>query len=143
MLRTQKKNPHHSQKMAYIDLFAGPGKYDDECQSTPLMVLETIISNPELSDRVVTIFNDKNTDSINSLQNAVMYLTDINKLTFQPRFYNLEVGEKIAELFKNTKMVPTFFFIDPWGYKGLSLNLVSSFIKDWGSDGVFFLITTE
>jgi hypothetical protein len=35
-------------------------------------------------------------------------------------------------------MVPTFFFVDPWGYKGLSLNLVSSIIKDWGCDCVFF-----
>ncbi len=40
ILATQKKNPQHSQKMAYIDLFAGPGRYDDQSISTPLMVLK-------------------------------------------------------------------------------------------------------
>jgi hypothetical protein len=36
------------------------------------------------------------------------------------------------------KLVPTFSFIDPFGYKGLSLGLVQGAIKDWGSDCVFF-----
>jgi len=36
------------------------------------------------------------------------------------------------------KMVPTFFFVDPWGYKGLSLQLVNAVLKDWGCDCLFF-----
>ena len=35
-------------------------------------------------------------------------------------------------------MIPSFFFVDPWGYKGLSLRLVNAVLKDWGSDCVFF-----
>jgi len=35
-------------------------------------------------------------------------------------------------------LIPTFSFIDPFGYKGLSLGLVQGAIKDWGSDCVFF-----
>ena len=34
--------------------------------------------------------------------------------------------------------MPTFFFVDPWGYKGLSLRLINSVLKDWGCDCVFF-----
>ena len=34
--------------------------------------------------------------------------------------------------------MPTFLFVDPFGYKGLSLQLVQSVIKDWGCDCVFF-----
>jgi|GEM_PF-5160272 len=56
MLGSQKKYPHQTQKMAYINLFAGPGRYDDQSKSTPLLVLETIINSPELADRVVTFF---------------------------------------------------------------------------------------
>ncbi len=29
-------------------------------------------------------------------------------------------------------------FIDPWGYKGLSLKLVESTLKNWGCDCIFF-----
>ncbi len=34
--------------------------------------------------------------------------------------------------------MPTLLFVDPWGYKGLSLNLVNSVLKDWGCDCIFF-----
>jgi three-Cys-motif partner protein len=35
-------------------------------------------------------------------------------------------------------MIPTFFFVDPWGYKGLTLQLVNAVLKDWGCDCLFF-----
>lgn len=41
-------------------------------------------------------------------------------------------------MFEKMSLVPTFFFVDPWGYKGLSLRLVNSVVKDWGCDCVFF-----
>ncbi len=138
VLSTQKKYPQHDQKMAYVDLFAGPGRYNDQSKSTPILVLETILSNPELSNRMLTLFNDKDADNVESLKSAVNNLPNINCLTYKPVFYNEEVGEEIAAMFSRTRIVPTFFFVDPWGYKGLSLNLVSSIIKDWGCDCVFF-----
>jgi len=36
--------------------------------------------------------------------------------------------------------IPTLFFIDPFGYKGLSLDLFKAIIKDWGCDCLFFFI---
>lgn len=36
------------------------------------------------------------------------------------------------------RLVPTFLFVDPWGYKGLSLALINSVLKDWGCDCIFF-----
>lgn len=52
--------------------------------------------------------------------------------------YNQEVGEEIVKMFENMNLVPTLFFVDPWGYKGLSLRLVNSVLKDWGCDAIFF-----
>lgn len=138
ILSTQKKYPRHHQKMAYVDLFAGPGRYDDQSKSTPLLVLETILSNPDLSNRVATLFNDKDTKNIDSLRTSINQLDGIGSLKYPPEYYNEDVGEEIARMFNGINLVPTFFFVDPWGYKGLSLNLVSSIIKDWGCDCVFF-----
>ena len=138
ILSVQKRFPRHEQTMAYIDLFAGPGRYDDQSKSTPLLVLETILTNAELKNRMVTLFNDKDTKNVESLKNAINHLNGIKTLRHEPAFYNMEVGEEITNLFQRKKLVPTFFFVDPWGYKGLSLNLVSSIIKDWGCDCVFF-----
>lgn len=135
---TQKRYPRHTQKMAYIDLFAGPGRYDDQSKSTPLLVLETILASPDLTNRMVTLFNDKDMANIESLKTAINEIDGIEKLKYEPSFYNEEVGDEIAKMFQKVNIVPTFFFVDPWGYKGFSLNLVSSIIKDWGCDCVFF-----
>jgi len=49
------------------------------------------------------------------------------------------VGEEIIQDIKNNiKSAPTLFFIDPFGYKGLSINLIGSVISNWGSDCIFF-----
>jgi three-Cys-motif partner protein len=138
ILATQKKFPRQPQQMAYIDLFAGPGRYDDQSKSTPLMALETILANPYLTSRMVTIFNDKDAANIESLKTAIGQLEGIERLKYAPKFFNMEVGNEITAMFRNSTLPPTFFFVDPWGYKGLSLDLVSSIIKDWGCDCVFF-----
>jgi three-Cys-motif partner protein len=138
ILGVKKRFPQHDQRMAYIDLFAGPGRYDDQSKSTPILVLETILANADLSSRMVTLFNDKDTENIKSLQTAIAQLPSVEQLKYAPQFFNEEVGDEIAKMFGGMNLVPTFFFVDPWGYKGLSLNLVSSIIKDWGCDCVFF-----
>jgi len=44
----------------------------------------------------------------------------------------------MVKLFSSIHLVPTLFFVDPWGYKGLSLQLVNAVLKDWGCDCIFF-----
>ena len=100
ILSVQKKNPRYSQKMAYIDLFAGPGRYDDQSKSTPLMVLDAILANPDLTNRVVTIFNDKDMENIESLKAVVSQLDGIENLRFPPIYDNIEVGQEIAKMFQ-------------------------------------------
>jgi three-Cys-motif partner protein len=138
ILRTKLKYLSQDQRMGYIDLFAGPGRYDDGTKSTPLIVLEKIIKNPELANRMVVGFNDKDFSNIEKLKLAVNNLNGIKNLKYSPIYFNEEVCDRFVEEFKNTKMISTFFFVDPFGYKGLSLALISSIIKDWGCDCVFF-----
>ncbi|MEH2386033.1 MAG: three-Cys-motif partner protein TcmP [Nostoc sp.] len=45
-------------RIAYIDLFAVPGRYKDGSKSTPIKVLETAISNSDMQNMLVTVFND-------------------------------------------------------------------------------------
>jgi hypothetical protein len=41
-------------------------------------------------------------------------------------------------MFALARRWPTFSFIDPFGYKGLSRGIIQSVIKNWGCDCVFF-----
>ena len=46
-------------RIAYVDLFAGPGRYSDGTVSTPLLILGKAVKDEELRQRLVTIFNDR------------------------------------------------------------------------------------
>ena len=130
--------PPDKQKIAYIDLFAGPGCYKDGSKSTPIKILEKAIADPNFAKMLLTLFNDVDRKSINSLQEAIKNLNGIEKLKFPPEIMNKEVGDDIVTMFQERKSIPTLFFIDPWGYKGLSLQLINSVVKDWGCDCIFF-----
>jgi len=139
IIGTQKRYPDRSDgRVAYIDLFAGLGRYRSGAKTTPVMVVEQAIQEPDLCERLVCVFNDKDGDNTSSLQTALAELPGIEKMKFRPHVETGEVGEQVVRRFEAMSLVPTFFFVDPFGYKGLSLRLVNSVLKDWGCDCVFF-----
>jgi three-Cys-motif partner protein len=129
---------NRGEKIAYIDLFAGKGRYQDGTKSTPLLVLERAISDANMCKYLATVFNDADPENAKSLRNEIANLPGIKSLRYPPRVEAEEIGNGFVERFANLKLVPTFFFIDPWGYKGLSLDLIKLVIKNWGCDCVFF-----
>jgi three-Cys-motif partner protein len=134
IIPTAKKSPRNH--IAYIDLLTGPGRYKDGTKSTPLLVLEKAIQDPDMREMLATIFNDKNEDNSYSLQQAINAVPGIEKLKYPPIVRNYEVGKEIVGIFSQMRLVPTLFFVDPWGYKGLTLQLLNSVLKDWGCDAI-------
>jgi three-Cys-motif partner protein len=61
----------HDNRIAYIDLFAGPGRYKDGASSTPLKILEQAIADPDMSQMLVTMFNDKDSENAHNLERAI------------------------------------------------------------------------
>lgn len=128
----------HGNKIGYIDLFAGPGRYKDGAASTPLLVLEQAIADPNMSQMLVTMFNDGDTDKSQTLEYEIDSLPGIKKLRHKPSVYNDEVGDNFVKYFDKITLIPSLSFVDPWGYIGLSLKLVNSVISSWGCDCIFF-----
>ena len=124
--------------IAYIDLFAGPGRYKDRTKSTPLLVIDEALKNRELPSRLVLAFNDKNKDRIRTLEKEVESYPGIDSFKFRRRYWNHEIGQDILGKFQGKTLPPSLLFVDPWGYKGLSLELLNSVLKDWGCDVIFF-----
>jgi len=125
-------------KIAYIDLYAGPGRYKDGSASTPLLVLKGAIENEKMAKMLVMLLNDANKENISTLQQEIEHFPGIEKLKYKPEVSCGEIDEDAAEYFMRTKLIPSFSFVDPFGYKGLSLRIVNGVIKDWGCDCVFF-----
>lgn len=132
------RDPRHSQRIAYIDLFSGPGKFADGSPSTPLLILDSAIKDEALRTHLVTMFNDRNPKHAEQLEAAINALPGIETLTYRPEVSHTAVGSEMVEMLGSVKLVPTLFFIDPWGYKGLSLDLIGNAIKNWGCDCIFF-----
>jgi hypothetical protein len=49
-----------------------------------------------------------------------------------------EIDQDVEQHFANARLLPTFSFLDPFGYKGLTVGLIKALAKDWGSDCIFF-----
>lgn len=132
------KSRTKSGKLAYIDLYSGQGIYEDGSKSTPILILEKALNEPSISSQLVSYFNDADTKCIEKLKNAVNQIKNIDKLKYKPVFSNFDVNEEIEKKFSENKFEPTLLFVDPFGYKGLSLGLIKSVLKDWGCDCFFF-----
>ena len=71
-------SPHaRDNRIAYIDLFAGPGRYQDGTDSTPLRILRAAIDDRQMRDGLVTMFNDGDANNSRSLESAIAALPGI------------------------------------------------------------------
>ena len=120
----------------YIDLFSGPGYYDDEDSSTPIKVLYSIFkstgSRCDLNNSVQTFFNDSDRTMVASLQQNIEKLPYYDKLVHKPIILNEDANYELLTRLLNTDH-PALTFIDPFGYSFSQKMLLLS-VKKWGSD---------
>jgi three-Cys-motif partner protein len=130
--------PEDTGRIAYLDLFAGPGAYQDGTPSTPLLVLQKAISEPAMRARLLTIFCDADPANVTKLRTAIAALPGIDTLANAPLIENLVVDDDLADAYSEVSLHPTLLFADPWGYKGVTQKLIRSVLKDWGCECLVF-----
>lgn len=129
--------------VAYMDLFSGPGFYDDENPSTPILIGDAVAKDSLLREKVVMGFNDMNYKA--KLEANFVKRYPEGTFNHPPRFADGEVGEDAAinrylsrtPQKKNPR--PTLLFVDPWGYKGIDTSLLANFLKHWGNELFLFV----
>lgn len=130
----------------YVDPFAGRGFYD-KCAlepsrvgpipATPLEIL-TAIDTPQFAPRTVTWFNEGDPRHFEDLRAAILAHPTYPKLVHKPSITNNDVNERMTNFFATRVNEPTFMFVDPYGYRGLTRDLIAAVLKDWGCDVAFF-----
>lgn len=147
------RRAHEPQMFRYIDLFAGPGIYEDGNVSTPIMLARNVAQISSLKDQVQFVFND-------------LFLCDELKSNFESEFpkgtfpkgvffRNKEVGvdENIYRYLEASTMKrgvggkvwnesPSLLFFDPFGYSGMRTDVLAKFLKNWGNE-IFLFINTK
>jgi hypothetical protein len=53
------------------------------------------------------------------------------------------VDSLTPDIVDKIKLMPSFCFIDPYGFKGVTIKLVRSAIKDWGCECMIFFNTSD
>jgi three-Cys-motif partner protein len=131
VIKTWRNQPN----LTYVDLYSGPGVYADGSYSTPLLILQQAVADDYLSRKLTTVFNDGDPMLAAELRANIAKLEGIIRLRKAPIVYEHSVSETVINLAPNT---PTLLFADPWGYKGLSIDLIKAFLSVAGSDCIFF-----
>lgn len=139
---------HKPKAIRYIDLFAGPGFYEDGNPSTPILVAQHCREDDFLRQNVKMIFNDNHYSS--TLETNFNREFPNGTFTFKPHFGKSTVGEnaQITEfLSANThegkhNQFPSLLFIDPFGYKGIETKVLVDFLRNWGNE-IFLFVNTK
>ncbi len=115
MVSEAKKRPRP--QLGYVDLYSGPGIYENGIKSTPIRILEEAIRDPDLRGMLTLRFNDADQKNAAALRAAIAATPGIGSLEYTPDVTSDEVSLATAEAFERTRFDPTLFFFDPWGYK--------------------------
>lgn len=139
---------HSPEEVRFIDLFAGPGLYEDGNASTPILIGRQCQKDNSLKRIVKFVFNDN--QHYSTLETNFNNEFPSGTFSKKVHFGKSTVGENQAitdflitnthEGKKNQK--PSLLFIDPFGYKGIETKVLAEFLKNWGNE-VFLFVNTK
>ena len=120
-------------EILYIDGFAGPGAYEGGEAGSPIIALDTALGfKPPLTAKIHFLFVEERDDRAAHLRQQVALRTlppnfsvvVEGGVTFETAFTNRYSG-----YVRNGRLIPTFAFIDPFGWTGAPFTLVKQILS--------------
>lgn len=132
------------------DLFCGEGIYENGKEGSPIIILKLINEIYQRNKDLVTgninfkcCFNDLDTSKINKLKEILtkneLHIDEIGSIDFSNADYK-EIKKKLF----NRKPITnrrSFVFIDPYGYKDISILDIENMLSDGYTEVLLFLPT--
>lgn len=136
----------HFPKAYFVDCFAGRGKYHigdqiDTVSGSPIIGLETAFEVRKMKQKKGIDFNlniiaiESDTNNITSLKKFVNEIDPQHEIKIE--FIESEFEEATSEVIKTITDLPAFFFIDPYGIKGVSKDTLDLIVNRNGSTEIF------
>ncbi len=138
-------------RLLLVDGFAGPGRYETGEEGSPLIMLKTLLDHDAFERMSGVEFNYL---FIEHDARRVAHLeTELESLDLPANVkYELVAGEfedTFGEIVEETHgkegrtLIPTFAFIDPFGYKASSMSLAGRFLEFSRCEVLIFLPLTH
>ena len=131
-------------KICYFDGFAGKGKYIDGSLGSPLIALEVADSLSKYFGEFICFFIEKDPENFRNLERVlelekpkIRNWQKIKIIKENDEFVNVING--IFEYLEKEKsiLVPSFFFVDPFGYSGIPFEAIKKILSNPKTE-VFF-----
>lgn len=133
-----------NRRLHFFDGFAGRGYYEDGEEGSPLLIMEAADENSDYFDDIYCTFVDLNDNNFQNLNNAIEEKKqdiDTDKITTNTENDEFEaVANDLVESLGDEEIIPSFFFIDPFGYESIPFETVSK-IANIQDSGVEIFIT--
>ena len=130
----------------FVDCFAGRGKYHKDGQEnivsgSPLIGLEISLEVKKIKQKKGRSF-DLNVVAIEADKNNLIPLKEFIRKTdadgaVKVEFYESKFEEAIPNIIKKISNAPAFFFVDPYGVKGINKEALDLIVNRKGSTEIF------
>lgn len=122
-------------RILYIDGFCGPGKYTGGEDGSPILAIKEAIKHSGRLNgkRVSFYFVEERKDRIEHLQSELNAMSIPQNLAWKLRTneFEVEMRQILDECDANNLiLIPTFAFIDPFGFGGVPFELVRRLLKN-------------
>lgn len=122
-----------SNRLNYIDGFAGPGRYSKGEPGSPLVVIDLALRHPSLTGVELNfVFIEENIQRKQNLEKEIDLLSLPKNFKIQiihGEFHNV-IGNILDELEATDQILaPTFVFIDPFGFSGIPFSVIERLLR--------------
>ena len=132
--------------VSVLDLFCGEGIYPNKKEGSPIIILKLLNELSVKFNSNITFdcfFNDVKTIKIDNLKSEISKLNINSHLKQKINFSNDYYENIKTNLYKgnNNKENKRFIFIDPYGYKEISVKDIEKYLSDGNTEVLLFLPT--
>jgi len=118
-------------RLLYIDGFAGRGEYIDKTLGSPLIALQVADRLSGYFGKLICYFIEKDKDNFENLQEVLerekSNIKNWQKIEVVKE--NDEFANVIEGIFNSLEegriLIPSFFFVDPFGFSGIPFHIIS------------------
>ena len=133
-------------RLLLVDGFAGPGQYAGGEPGSPLVMLDALLNHARfehLQDvRFLYLFIEQDARRVRHLRQelAKIEVPGNVEVHLEEGAFETKFGEVVDDVRGREKvLVPTFAFIDPFGYSAASMSLTGRFLGFPRTEALFFL----
>lgn len=134
----------YNHKICYFDGFAGKGEYSDRSLGSPLIALKVADRQSQYFGKLICFFIEKDKDNFENLEKVlereksnIKNWQKIEIIKENDEFANIteEIFKYLRE--KKSILVPSFFFVDPFGFGGIPFKTIKTILSNPKTE-VFF-----